>query len=1401
MGSIVDIDDNQLSQDYQLRKLVSAQTPDIDEGAIDIEGAGFWSTAANTWIQETVIGSTLAYGLRGDRYEGNYQGEERVNPYRFWLDNKEEFQDMETYIRAGKFEEVVTAKQFADRAQRLRDERDRRQLIANGNGYGMFVGGLASMADLTTLIPVVGGVSKLSTMGKAVKLATYGGTITAGQEVFLHRQQDLRTLEESLMNTAFATGLSGTIGAAIGLFGKKPVAPQETGAPTVSQAQGRISQAAQAAKEKITPLTDKLNMGVARVGDAMGQAVFLRPVIKAGKKVYEPFVRGSVGAAKVATGKVISTSKATAAALKLARATPLGRLATATSEKAVQYAEKALDMGGILTDRMAGGNKQVSVEDLKAQLMSVFETTLDTHKLLLEDLRLKLAGIDPNAKTTGNQVGLALKQTQQDLVTYMQTVGRDHDRPANIHETGGFLDEWEFTYLTNEMLYGDIPVDDLVKLEARFGQQGADMIINAAKQQADNIHAANKLFEDKMVETGMIREDQRMGSDYGKAQLWNSRFIIANRLDAKNFFLEVLQGQPDGKWLEESYGMTLDDFADLGVIEKNGMTIEQGKVKRQEILSEWSGDEYDRMLLEAEVALDMAVAAEKASRKALMVITAEHNKRGTIIRRASNKEAVAVAKRQEKNAQRKRAELMKWKQIEKRATASLKGQVVEKTFRLKQFLDPSFDFKKLRSQRRKDLKAAEENLQRLIDEGAPRKDILAAEDAVTQADINLDIEVLRLDALELAQVRADSKGVKFPELSIQKERVRVAQVNIRRLNGEIKRLDTSIGKLNARIADAQDKRATAKKQRETLNIMRQRVMAESKKAKKETRAAQRAAKAANSKTPMEVYVEELLDKLTDTQKVPLGILDNMHFESGRAKSRKIILTNDQRRHAEQIGLLRSDLYAVMNKGQEDLSTRLSMRELFGTEDWNVVAKEISDDYNDLINQAKSAGDEAEVKRLTKERESVIKDVEGTWGRLMGTYGLGDPDSFVQWSAAKLREMTFIRFGAGFLYSSLTDLANVVMQSGFGTLGTKNFNAVSKSFKGMAFEEVRRMATASERVLANSRTLQVANVDDIGLNAGIGVEGSGMHKFTSVVDRTLGGISGKTNIVSLMSWWNTRLKALAMIEMQNNLPAKVAEYDDLLKRADAGDANAQMQVANLASVGLGRAEIQRISKMLNKHKPIEKDGVLDLEINRWLSEGDEGIEAFNDVMIALRKSANRAVATPGVGDTPLFMSKAYGKTLMQLQSYGFITVNRYLVPAVQRGAEFGDVEAALSMAFSVGLGGVVVAAKDMIRDGQIRDRSAGQLMFDIMDRSGFLYYLSVPAAAGYSAVTGDMPSRYASQRGLLNLALGPSASTLSELYGVSQGALYGDMDRITDSAQRLMPWKTLTVDIPSVIIPD
>ena len=98
----------------------------------------------------------------------------------------------------------------------------------------------------------------------------------------------------------------------------------------------------------------------------------------------------------------------------------------------------------------------------------------------------------------------------------------------------------------------------------------------------------------------------------------------------------------------------------------------------------------------------------------------------------------------------------------------------------------------------------------------------------------------------------------------------------------------------------------------------------------------------------------------------------MHFESGRAKSRKIILTNDQRRHAEQIGLLRSDLYAVMNKGQEDLSTRLSMRELFGTEDWNVVAKEISDDYNDLINQAKSAGDEAEVKRLTKERESSAR---------------------------------------------------------------------------------------------------------------------------------------------------------------------------------------------------------------------------------------------------------------------------------------------------------------------------------------------------------------------------------------------------------------------------------------------
>ena len=78
-----------------------------------------------------------------------------------------------------------------------------------------------------------------------------------------------------------------------------------------------------------------------------------------------------------------------------------------------------------------------------------------------------------------------------------------------------------------------------------------------------------------------------------------------------------------------------------------------------------------------------------------------------------------------------------------------------------------------------------------------------------------------------------------------------------------------------------------------------------------------------------MYVDELVDKLGNQQRVPNGVLQQEHFASARSKERQIMYTKEERRKAVELGLLRNDVYQVMYSAHKDLSARLAMRHVFG----------------------------------------------------------------------------------------------------------------------------------------------------------------------------------------------------------------------------------------------------------------------------------------------------------------------------------------------------------------------------------------------------------------------------------------------------------------------------------------
>ena len=566
------------------------------------------------------------------------------------------------------------------------------------------------------------------------------------------------------------------------------------------------------------------------------------------------------------------------------------------------------------------------------------------------------------------------------------------------------------------------------------------------------------------------------------------------------------------------------------------------------------------------------------------------------------------------------------------------------------------------------------------------------------------------------------------------------------------------------------------------------------KAKRGVKKSKRALRKENARRPVDIYVDELVDKLGKQSKMPRGILESEVFASARTKDRQIIYTKAERREAVQLGLLRNDIYTVMHSSHKDITTRLAMRNVFGTEQSKDVVSRVRNSYNDMIRDARKRNlSDRHIRGLEKERENMIKDVEVAWDKHLGQYAIPeDPDSFIMWGMEKLRSWNYLKYGTGFIIPSITDLATVTLTSSFHSFAPAQMKALHQSMKGMRRDEVRRLAVASERVLQNSRTLKMADVADTKAMAGIGDQGTKKHKITSAVDRAMQDATNTTTTLSAMTWWNTRLKALAMIEMQHNFATTMRQYDELLTAASAGNKKARLEIGKLASLGIGRNEARRIQAMLNKYEPQKVDGVFELDASRWLNEGEAGHKAFDDVMSGLRRAAKRAVMTPGIGDLPHFMSHGAWRTIMQFQTYGYVSVSKFVLPAIQRGATYGDVESILSMAFAAGLGTGVIAAKDYLRNGKIKERTPDQWAYDILDRSGYLMYLSAPSAqvynwAAWAAGSKSRPSRYSQNSNQLAMFLGPSGGTLSDIVKTMTNLKYGDTDAAGKHAQKLLPF--------------
>jgi len=1370
-------------------------------------------TAGAIWRQETILGSLFDIGVREEKSIGGYVFDKSFNPLAFAKENEESYSDVLPFIYSGEFNDVWSPEQFEARATRYRKELEDRRIMQEGTTAGMVVGMGLSFLDLTTLIPVVGLGSKVTAAGKAVRLGAYGAGVTAGQEAVLHSLRDQRTMMESVYGIAAGGLFGGTLGAISGVLSKQHVLHPEN--PN-------------------NPLRDDAppNVVVARPGDADGDAVSIRQekqpdgtsktVIHSLRddpqntaypkrdtrfdpepdqsKVIEasegPSTAGAAQVKAVEAPKVLNIGRAGRA---LAKVIPKLRMLMSPVSGVRATMQKLSDTGGVILESMGtGGSPGRTATDIKASLELGYTEFAIGVKEKAGVLIAKIGG-------PSSRAGLTLQEAKTDALRFVEDVGKaatGEQRQKIYIKDDGHLEEEEIAALVRmtAMRYNDAnPISKLNvdKLEARFGVDNTKTILAAAKDMADDVHAYNKKMEQFLRDTLEVPDDQLLGKDYVMAHIYLRDAVAADRAGFEEILLRKFLDEPTEEFLNDIEGfggaITPDEFAALGKqdITINGIeyTTKTGLAAKVDILESWSGDVYERALLEAEINLDIALQVAKDSRREAVLAAGDAKKTDTEIKNGSIKEAVAVLKNRQNDQITKKTELKNARDKKTKLDTEIKSLEEEQKIRMGIFHETGKYKKRAQSQ----VAEAEGLLKELEDMGdqALAQDVSAARNLLTEADLRLaDPDQI----LEEAVKASASKKVYGRVLDTLRERQRLIDKEIKKNEIELNDLNIKAGDLQKAVDNAQNALENLKAKRKALTARRKETTRQAGKDKTAAKKAKKIARAKGKDAPVHEYVKRLVSDIASGNRLP-GSIDAVESSmSNRLKKRQITWTNDELDELFDRGFMSDDLFGTMDVANRELSALIGLKQTFGTTD---TIKIVNDAVAAVDEKIRDPNISDRYKRqLQTHAKDVKESMTGMLDEYMGRAGPKPTDNnlvnTLAWSADKLRKWAYSVYGPGFMVGSMTDFAQKALVNGFHADSALLMRNAADMFRDVSKSELRTIVAHLENMMQNNRALSLANIEQERLPGALGQQGSRTYAATNLVSRAANSLSNSVSIWSGMQWWNTRGKLTALNAMQHHLVKDIGDYEAVLAKATAGDLKAQKLIAKYASFDLGRENMALIKKMIDKYPPVNNKGVFELDWHRWHQSGPEGDEAVKSLTAAMMRNANQAITTPGLGEKPLFMSNPVFKTIFQFQTFGFVSVPKTILPAIQRGMNYKDAELLLYMGYVSALGSMVLVAKDLIRDGEVKERTETEWAYDIFDRAGFTNYLSQPTAAVWAAVTSmagypSTPGRYGNApiSGLLG---GPGLGVADRLATGVRGAFEGDINKAADNLRKMLPYK-------------
>jgi hypothetical protein len=458
----------------------------------------------------------------------------------------------------------------------------------------------------------------------------------------------------------------------------------------------------------------------------------------------------------------------------------------------------------------------------------------------------------------------------------------------------------------------------------------------------------------------------------------------------------------------------------------------------------------------------------------------------------------------------------------------------------------------------------------------------------------------------------------------------------------------------------------------------------------------------------------------------LHAMDDIVPKSGQMKERTLKLPD-----ALLEPYLNNDIDHVAHSYLRSMAPEVEMTERFGSRDMKEQIADVKDEYARMVErEASNDGKQAIWSRM----EADLRDLTAVRDRLYGIYGQPkDPGHFAVRAGRLLRSVNAGRLLGAATLAHFPDLANVMLR--YGALRT--FGSIGRILSSKA---------------AFSLTGQEAKRFGAGLDFAMNATASMLGDYATHSQYLEQRIANKATRAFTIITGETPL-----ITAVQQLTATMAQ-DELIRTAQAHVAGQQIDKALLARMAGAGIDKEMLERIADAH---QASGATVNGLNFGMSDKWADQVAANAFESAVLRDAHSVTLRPGVGDTPLFMSTEWGKSLRQFTTFGY-AAQRSVVNPLMQGLAHGDARAAQALLALAAMGTLSYVSKQRAAGQPIEPFNSPRFALEVLDKSNLMGWTSDLVFPALWMLGFNNLSRW-SDRDPVETIGGPSVGTVFSTY--------------------------------------